>query len=484
MSSPLRRLASDTVVYGVSTIAGRFLTFLLTPMYTNYLTTESYGEIANLYVIIAFLGLFCSLGFESAFIRYFSQEDNGATVFSTSFSFVALAAAAVAIPLVVFAPGISPWLGVDVSPVYFQMAVAIVVLDAVAVVPYAMLRMLRKSKQFALSRFATIVINVALNVWFVVFLKWGIDGIFWAGMISSASALLLVGPTIVRWFRARWDTALLAQLLKFGLPTVPAALAAIALQLIDRPLIKELLGDAGASQVGIYQACYRLAIPMMIFVTVFDYAWKPFFMDKANRKNEVFVSVHSAFAGISMVVFLLVSWFAEYIVRAPGIGGPFFNPAYWGGLEVIPPVLMGYAFHGMFVVMMSNVYYHNKTHWLPVVNGIAAVVNLGINLALIPYMGIFGAALATTAAYLVEMIVMANMVKSLDAPPYKWLKTSALFCVSIALWYGVDVLFEAPSGIDAAVKVLALGCFAVALVWLKFIDISSVKHVLQRRHSN
>jgi O-antigen/teichoic acid export membrane protein len=472
MLAQLRSLGSDTLVYGTSTILGRFLTFLLTPLYTNFVTKSELGDTAYLYSLIAFVNVLYSCGFDSAFFKFFRTESDeepasatkahNQSVFVHAFLGIATISICITLVLCLIPQQTALALGLEVGATIMIYAALIPMFDALMLVPYAALRMERRAKRFAGTKFAIIIVNVAANIVFVVWLRMGIRGIFLAGLLSSFTGVILLVPELNRYLlraRVRFDAALLRELWRFGLPTVPAAFSAMMLQVIDRPILK-LFVDSSA--VGLYQANFRLGIPMMLVVTVFEYAWKPFYLRETSRRNRshaerrashtLLARVLTYFTIVCGLVFLLTALLIEYVVRMPFIGGRFVNPAYWSGLSMIPMVLGGYYFNGLFTNFAASVYIRKRTKYLPMVTGLAALTNVGLNLLLIPRFGIWGAAWTMLFSYAVSAGAMYVITRRIYPLRYEWQRVgvavgSALMLFALArfttqdmgLWSGFGV---------------------------------------------
>ncbi len=436
MFTKLRRLSSETAVYGVSTVLGRFLTFLLTPIYTHVVTPAELGEVVNLYAWIAFINVLYSFGLESAFFRFFVKDDadKSRRVFSAAFIAILCISGSFSLIIGFASAELSPVLKIGLDHNFLRVAAAIAFFDALALIPFAALRMSNRARHFALAKFALIVVNVAANIWLVVVQNQGVHGIFAAGLLSSAFGFVILLPEIKRFLRWPIDRGLLRPMFRFGLPTVPSAVAAIMLQLIDRPILKSLAGDEA---LGIYQTGYRLAIPMMIFVTVFDYAWRPFFLQEAKSADAslMFARVLTYFTLAAALLFLLVSFFIEFLVREPVFGISIIDERYWGGLFIIPIVMAGYYFNGVFTNFVVGPYLQKKSTYLALATGIAALVNLVLNLALIPSLGILGAAWATLGAYFVAALVLYLVNRRIYPVPYEWGRLALVIAVTVIVWW-------------------------------------------------
>ena len=199
------------------------------------------------------------------------------------------------------------------------------------------------------------------------------------------------------------------------------------IQGIDRPILGKL---TNLDTVGIYNACYKLGIFMMLFVNMFQYAWQPFFLQNAEEKNakEIFSKVLTYFTLASALILVILSLFIDDIVAIPVLHGrTLIDSAYWGGLSIVPIILFGYLFNGLYVIFTAGIYIEDKSMYIPLITGIGAVVNIGVNFLLIPVWGIMGAAFATLAAYLAMAIGLYAVTQRFYKIEYEVAKLSKIF---------------------------------------------------------
>lgn len=485
MLDKLRSLASDTAVYGVSTIVGRFLSFLLTPLYLNYLLPAEFGQVALLYSYIAFVNIFFSFGMESAFFKYYSfgSSEKNSRVFSNAFWSIAVASAVLTAVVCMVSGGIARGLDITLGGVFIQMAVLIAFLDALALIPFAALRMQRRPKRFALTKFAVIVFNLLANLVLVAWLHLGAYGIFYAGIASALFGVVLLAGEIRTFLSFRLDRELLWSMAVFGLPTLPASFAAIILQIADRPILQSIAGD---SAVGMYQAAYKLGIPMMMAVTVFEYAWKPFFLQHYSDRGarDLFSRVLTYFTLLCAGIFLLTGLFIEYVGLLPFVGGRFIPAQYMSGLGIIPIILGAYYFLGIFTNLTVGVYLRRRTKYLPFITGAAALVNVALNFALDPIYGMWGAAWATLGAYAVSALLMYCLTRRIYPIRYEWGRVALIVAITtgafLLLKYGTTGMETLPAfGVRLAGTLATLGGM-LGLLFSKR-ELAGVKRLLRRR---
>ncbi len=472
MLDKIKSLGADTAIYGVSTIVGRFLSFLLVPFYTNVLSPSQYGIVATVYSYIAFMNIIYIYGMESAYFKYASTREIGSDkeIFSTPF-FSILITSLIFSALIFFNSSRLSLL-IEVPSRFedtIKYSAVILLLDSLAIIPFASLRLQRKVKTFATIKIINIVVNVAANVVLLLKFHAGVEGIFISGVIASAVTLVLLLPEILPKLTLNFVGKLYTALLKFGLPYIPAGLAAMMVQVIDRPILLALTNE---STVGIYQANYRLGIFMMLVVSMYDYAWRPFFLTHANEPNakQLFARILTYFALFSSIVVLLVSLYIDDIVKLHIYHGrSIINPAYWSGLGIVPIVLLGYLFNGIFVNLMAGIYIEKKTAHLPYITGIGAAINVVANFLLIPKFGMFGAAWATFFAYAGMAIAIYIVSQKFYPVQYelgKLLKIGIALGITITIFSSRHVLL--PPLNEQVFKAFSFVSFFVILLLLRF----------------
>ncbi len=483
MRKELAALSKETLIYGTSTVIGRFLNFLLVPFYVNVLhSTSEYGISSVLYTWIAFLNVIYPLGLEGAYFRYAARGESDLRdhrqenfLFSGSFNLIVLVTAVLTLILFVLAPTLAHPLFFDPKldiALMLPMLIRIVryssfilLFDALTALPFADLRLEHQAKRFASIKLTTIVVTLVLNFVLILGFHFGVEGIFIANLIASALQFLLLLPTII----AKWQPVLnresLTKMLPFGLTNVPAYIGAMMVQVIDRPIVQMYLG-LGA--VGVYQANYRMGFIMMVFVSLFEYAWRPFFMRQHKTDDAkarlLFARIFTYFLLIAGGAFLLLSFFLPYILSTPIFGRQLLRNDYLSGMNIIPVILFAYIFQGMYTNFIAGIYIKERNKVLPLITGIGAVVNIIVNILLIPVLGIMGAALATLAAYAVMAYAIYLPSKKAYPVPYEW-KRVGLLSLDIGVIFALErliVLTDIVSG-SLPILFLRLGLSIVAI---------------------
>lgn len=442
MIDKLKQLTKDTAIYGISTILGRFLNFLLVPFYTHVFIPDQYGIISNYYAFIGLMNIIFLYGMDSAYLKYASQKEIGDEKdnFSTPFLSVVFSSVLFALAIVIFREPLVTFLGAprDFSFVYYTAAILIV--DSLAVIPFVALRLDRKAKKFSFIKVSNILLNVVLNLFFILKLKWGIESVFVANIAASGLSLVLLIPSIWKKLKFKIHKDLYKHLVKFGLPYLPAGIGAMIVQVIDRPILAKL---TDLKTVGIYQANYKLGIFMMLFVNMFQFAWQPFFMQNANEKDakELFSKVLTYFTISGGFILISLSLFIDNLVKIQIFGRAIIAPAYWGGLNIVPVVLLGYLFNGIYIVFTAGIFIKEKSNYVPFIIGFAALLNIVVNFFAIPVFGIMGAAFATFISYFVMAAGFYFVTQKFYRIEYEYKKIINIFAsiliIGCAYYYSI-----------------------------------------------
>jgi O-antigen/teichoic acid export membrane protein len=479
MLEKIRELTKDTAIYGVSTIVGRFLGFLLVPFYTHFISRSDMGIYTNIYAYLAFLNIVYIYGMDAAFMKFSSlaaPEDKKQT-FATAYLTVLLSTLLLTGALFLLR---LPFVHLMEVPGLYRKLVYYVILillfDTLALIPFANLRLERKAKKFAVIKLANILLNLGLNLLFFIKFHMGIEAIFAANLIASAMTFFVLLPEIWPRLRLRIQSIQLRQMLRFGLPYLPASLASIMVQVIDRPIV---LAMTDADTLGLYQTGYKLGIFMMLVVSMFQYAWQPFFLNNAREKNakEIFAKVMTLFVLAASLLWVVVSLFIDNAAAWEfAAGRSLIERHFLPGLVVVPIILLAYLFNGIYVNLQAGLYIAEKTKYFPVVTVAGALVNVAANLLLIPRLGIAGAALATLASYIVMAAGLFYFAQKFYNVPYEYGKVFKILGTVIACAALYYYLYY-HGGMSLLSKTLMLGGFIAALFALRIVNKNDLKRL-------
>ncbi len=481
----IRELTKDTAIYGISTIVGRFLGFLLVPFYTHFISRADMGIYTNIYAYLAFLNIIYIYGMDAAFMKYNSLAEPAekSRTFSTAYLAVILSTLLLSGGLFLLR---SPFNALMEVPARYGKLVFYVIFillfDTLALIPFASLRLERKAKKFAFIKLGNILLNLGLNLLFFIKLRMGIEAIFAANLIASAATFLALLPEIGSRLCLRIDGVLFRRMLRFGLPYLPASLASIMIQVIDRPIVLAL---TDADTLGLYQTGHKLGIFMMLVVSMFQYAWQPFFLNNAREKNarEMFARVMTLFVLAASLIWAVVTLFIDVAAGwefAPGRS--LIARSFLPGLVVVPVILLAYLFNGIYVNLQAGLYIEEKTKYFPLVTGAGALVNVAANLLLIPRLGIMGAALAVLASYLVMAASLHFFSQKFYPIRYEYAKLAKIVAVVVATGLAYYFLYYRV-GLEPWHRFALLGGFVAVLFALRVIrpkDLRGFKKLLPR----
>jgi len=423
---------------------------------------------------MAFFNIIFALGLETAFMRYVEGKsgDERKDIFSAPFLLITASAILFSCIIHSFTPEIVVEL--DIRPEWHSivpLAAWTLAIDAFNVIPFASLRMQNKAKRFAFIKSVSITANVLLNVFFIAGLRMSIIAIFIAGILSAALTTILLIPTIASQLRFALHPKILRSLLRYGIPTIPFGLAAMTVQVADRIIMQRMVAS---STVGIYQANYKLGIFMMLIVSMFQYAWQPFYLQTAAQPDakRIFSRVMTYFTLVGVAVILIVSFFIDDAVHLHLIG-----EKYWSGVGIVPIILFSYLFTGIAAIFNAGLFIEKRTSLLPAITGVGAAVNVGMNIFLIPSFGIFGAAFATLGAYVSMAVLSWVFTRRIYPVAYEYgrlLKIVIAAGVPACVWY----LQVKPSPLHQIVWEVFLVVFFVFLLFgLRFFSRNEIKEM-------
>ncbi|MCX6171114.1 MAG: polysaccharide biosynthesis C-terminal domain-containing protein [Ignavibacteriales bacterium] len=472
MIEKIKELTKDTAIYGISTIIGRFLGFFLVPFYTNVINTHDFGIYSNIYAYLAFLNIVFIYGMDAAFMKYASLNDKSEKkrIFSTAYLFVFLTSIVLSVFLYLLKTPLSHVMEIpaELTKLYYYL-ILILIFDTLAIVPFANLRLERKAGKFTAIKLTNILLNISLNFILVLKYKMGIEAIFIANLIASAFSFFVFTPDIFKMLHLKIDKELLVKYLKFGLPYLPASMAAMIVQVVDRPVVLAMTNE---STLGIYQANYKLGIFMMLFASMFQFAWQPFFLTNAKEKNakELFAKVLTLFVIVSSLIWIILTLFVEDFARFQFLPGKsIIGKEYLSGITIVPIILLAYLFNGIYYNFQAGIYIEEKTKYFPYVTGAGAVVNVVVNILLIPLLGIIGAALATLASYIVMAAGLYFFSQKYYPIKYEFgkiFKILGLISITCLLYY--YLYYQV--GLNFFYKIFLLAGFVLSLLVMKVVE--------------
>ena len=450
--NPLKKLLGQTAIYGLSSIVGRLLNYLLVPLYTRYFTTSEYGDVTLLYAYAAFLLIILSYGIETAFFRFSQREPNKRVVYSTALISL-LISSSLFVGFIYFnAQSIANSLSFGQHPEYIQYFAFIIGLDTLSSISFAKLRELNQATRFALIRLLNIFINIGLNLFFIIYCPFainnnlptaefiqsiyspsiGIGYIFIANLISSVVTILMLVPEMSKslW---RFDKALWRKMMVYALPLMVAGLAGITNETIDRILLQYLLpADISASEIGLYSAFYKLSIIMTLFVQTFRFAAEPFFFSQERERNakQVYAQVMKYFSIVTAFIFLSVMIYYDLVKQF--IGTSFHDER---GATIVPILLLANLFLGLYYNLSVWYKLTEKTSYGAYMSLFGAAITIVLNLVLIPYFGFVGSAWATLCCYFLMALCSYFLGQKYYPIPYPLGRIAMYFGLVIGFYF-------------------------------------------------
>ena len=459
MANPLKKLAGQTVIYGLSTILPRVLNYALVPLFTYKFTNPAdFGINTEIYAYISFLNVLLTYGMETAFFNFVNKHDNKQLVYSTALISLLSSSLLFLLAGYLSSGAVAARLGYAANVNFIQWMVLIIATDAIMAIPFARLRAEQKPVQFALVKTANILVNIGITVFFIHFCKSaheadvangttstlgslynpqiGIGYAFLANLLANLVSLVLLGKQFFG-FTYSFDLKLWAEMLRYALPLLLVGLAGMVNETFDRIILKKLLpADTGMHALGVYGACYKIAILMTIFRQAFQYAAEPFFFSHAkledSRKLNALVMKYFIIACsfLFLATMLNLRWIKYFV-----------NENYWEGLGVVPILLLANLFLGIYYNLSVWYKLTGQTKFGAMMTIIGAVITLAINFLFIPRFSYMASAWATFASYGTMMVLSYFLCRKYY--PTRYNTRSFVFFFGFALaFYFLSLLWK------------------------------------------
>jgi O-antigen/teichoic acid export membrane protein len=467
--SGIQSLFKQTFIYGLATVLPRMLTFLLTPLYTEVMAVGIYGKVSIIFSWFAIFNVILAYGMETAFFRFFNKEDQKDKVIGTAALSIIFTSLAIVILAFLFKSQIAEV--TDIQSKHISFVIWILLLDALVIIPFAWLRAKAKPVKYAIIKIVNVTINIGLNLFFFLVLSglaknggffetlykpdFEINYVLIANVVASAVTLLLMLSFYTK-IKYVFDTKLWQQMLRYALPVLIAGLAYATIETFNRILLDSSLSNAKnpENEVGMFSACYKLALFMTLFATAFRLGIEPYFFSHAKSKNpqknyarilEYFVVFGS---GILLTVVVFSDILKIIIIR---------DEDFWEAMWIVPIILIASFCLGI---------YHNLSVWYKItdrtkfgayISIVGAIITLVLNIWLIPIMSYKGSAIATLAAYGSMVLLSYYFGRKYYPIPYNLKKIGIYLVVSIASSVVYFYQFRANYIIGISLLVVFLG---------------------------
>jgi len=478
MAQQMKTLAKETALYGISSILGKFLNWMMVPLYTYVLANSSeYGIVTNLYAWTALLLVILTYGMETGFFRFANKNtDEAGKVYSTTLVSVGLTSLLFAVSCYLFSQPIADLLGYSNHSEFIAMLGIVVAMDAFGCIPYAYLRFTKRPIKFVALNLFAIFINIFFNIFFLVICPWlmqkqpelvswfynpkyGVGYVFIANLFSTA--LVTVALTLeVFVVKFDFDFALLKKMLRYSLPLLVLGIAGIMNQTLDKILFPFLMPDKAlaATDLGIYGATSKIALVMLMFTQAFRYSYEPFIFAQKKDKNSMdsyadamkFFIIFSLFIFLGMVFYLDIF---KYIIQRN----------YWVGLQVVPIVLLSFIFQGIFFNLSLWYKLTDKTHFGAYFSIIGTTIIVSLNILLVPTFSYMGCAWSAFVCYFTIMIISYYFGQKYMPVKYD-LKTIGIYVAVAMALFGASFLIETTNVVISVLYKTALFSMYVLLM--------------------
>lgn len=407
--SNLKSLAKDTAIYGLSSIIGRFLNYLLVPLYTAKLSAESggYGVITNMYAYVALLLILLTYGMETTFFRFSNKEgEDPKRVYTTTLISIASTSLLFVLVVLLFITPISSALGYANHPSYVWVMAVTVALDAFQCIPFSWLRQNKRPIKFAALKLLFIVMNIALNLLFFVVIPHftgkatDVGYAFYINLACTASITFCFWRELTG-FKYVFDKALLKRMLSYSWPILILGIAGILNQTADKILFPYVYeGENAHEQLGIYGAASKIAMIMAMILQAFRYAYEPFVFGKSKDKGnrETYAKAMKYFIIFTLLAFLMVVGYIDllkYIIA----------PDYWSGLKVVPIVMVAEIMMGIYFNLSFWYKLTDRTIWGAWFSGAGCLILILGNVIFVPQYGFMACAWSGVAGYGTAMLL-------------------------------------------------------------------------------
>lgn len=463
----IKSLAKDTAIYGLSSIIGRFLNWLLVPLYTFKLTLGQYGIVTNLYAYVALTLIVLTYGMETGFFRFVNREDckDPMKVYSTVLISLAVTSSLFIIGVFAFLAPLCRALDCEAHPYYIWMLAVTVAVDAFTAIPFCYLRYKKKPLKFAAFKCLSIALNIGLNLVFflLVYNPEIAEGyIFIANMLAS----LLLLPLLWRelsGFKWQMDWPLLRRMLSYSWPLLILGIAGNMNQNLDKILFPFLMKDNpdGMAQLGIYGACCKVALVMMMFTQAYRFAYEPFIFAKNREqggdKLQAYSDAMKYFVIFGMVIFLGVMFYMPLLRN-------FIEESFRSGLRVVPIVMIADLFFGVFFNLSLWYKLTDKTIWGTWFSLLGLIVTIALNVIFVPRYGYMACAWAAFSCY--GIMMLASYFVGLRKHPLRYPvgRMAAYFFGALILWAIGEQVNLASGWLTMAVRTPLLLVYLLAVI--------------------
>ncbi len=462
----IKKLAGETILYGLGTLLPRMLNFLLVPLHTYVFNREQYGAVTKLYAFVGFVNVVYMFGMETAFFRFATKPGaDGKRIFDLAQSTVVFISVPLTLLLILFASPIASFMDVGGHPEFVTWLALVMLMDALVAIPFARLRLEKKALLFASAKIINVLMLLGLTYYFLKIAfnpAIGVGYVFLANLIANSFFLFFFLKTLISW-RPAYDPQISGEMFRYAYPVMLTGAAGMTNEMFSRLTLDWWLPNqfypdlTNKEATGIFGACYKYAVFMNLGIQAFRFAAEPFFFSHAHDKNspELFAKVNHFFI-ITCCFFLLGVCINLDILKH------LIAPGYWLGLSIVPILLLAYLFLGVYYNFSVWFKLTDKTHYGTWITIMGAIITVAANYFLIPIMGYTGSAWAALACYGSMMVMCYAAGQRFFPVPYQKLPGILYIVATLLLVYAIN-------GVQIQNQWLASGFHLLVLLIAAFI---------------
>lgn len=476
----LKSLAGETALYGLGSMVPRMMNFLLVMLHTDVFAAEEYGVITKMYAYVGVINILYMFGMETAYFRFATKPGaDEKRIFNLAQTAVVILSATLSLSFVIFTNPIADGLALEGKVEYIYWFVAIMFIDAVVAIPFAQLRLYKKAKRFAFGKLANIILLIALNVYFLKINfnpALGVDFVFLSNLIANAFYIIFFAPVLLKW-RLAFDSSLIKSMTVYAYPIMLTGLAGMVNEMFSRITLEWWLppnfypGKSEDYALGVFGACYKLAIFMNLAIQAFRFAAEPFFFSNAIDKNapKLFARINHYFIIVCCFIMLGVSLnidLLKHFLR---------SDEYWEGLQVVPILLLAYLFLGIYYNLTVWFKLTDKTYFGTIISVGGAIITIGLNYLLIPQLGYVGSSIAALLCYVSMSVACYAFGQKYYPIPYKITPALVYILITCGLVWSVPHLTFSATWQSLLINNIIILIFAGAVYQLEKHELKKVE---------
>ena len=481
--SALKKLAGETVIYGVPSIIGRFLNWWLTPLYCLMFLPDEFGILSNILAYVAFLQVVLTYGMETSYFRFAGRSDFPEKVFTTTMISLTITSLIFIALVLGFSTHISTWISYEGHRNYIIWMGITVALDAISAIPFAKLRLASKPVRFAVLKSINIALSISLNVFWIYLCpkilhsnpdsiiryiynpNIGIGYAFLSYLVASAVTLLLFLPDL-KIKVSNFDWSLLQKMLKYGWPILVIGIAGMVNLNIDKILLPKFLTGSKNPiyELGVYSASGKLAILMALFIQAFRFSFEPFLFShyKNEDSKKVYAVIMKYFVILGLLIFLGVMFYMDIFKFFIGTS----KSGYHEGIKVVPWLLMGNLFLGIFYTQSLWYKLTDQTYFGARFAIVGAIITIVLNIVLIPVFGYMACGYAFFTASLVMTVTSYIVGQKYFPVKYDLKRICFYLLVALSLYIFETVIVLNNKILKVSINTVLLMVFFL-IIWIK-----------------